>query len=164
MEHEKSKSHFLNFVSKTLSGPEYFLLSFTHLDRIFLWLYKNVFLIYPVATSLEKQVQWAFTVPTFRGLGNFQDYSWMQPQCVFCGLQYKIMMLVFCWEENILGLFLAATEGLGYSREQEGEVKFYKFLEPCNLTEPAVLVRAVKLKILSLWWTSWVEFVTKLHS
>lgn len=48
-----------------------------------------MFLIYPVASSLDQQVQLPFTVPTFRGLGNFQDYSWVQPQYVFCGLQYK---------------------------------------------------------------------------
>lgn len=50
----------------------------------------------------------------------------------------------------MLVLFLAATEGIGYSREQAGWASFTYFWSHVNLTEPAVFVRAVKLKILSV--------------
>lgn len=46
----------------------------------------------------------------------------------FVDRRIKRMTLVFCWEENMLGFFLAATEGLGYWREQAGGTCFYMFV------------------------------------
>lgn len=101
---------------------------------------------------------------SLRVLGNFQDYARMQPQHVFCGLEYEKNDISILLGRKHVWLLSGSHWGTWLLK---GTSRRDKLLHVCwshvNLTEPAVFLRAVKPNILSLW-ISQVEFVTKLHS